>query len=149
MDYIIRPMTQQDTDAVIDMMRTFYASPAVHTNGSEEIFRADVENCVNDCPYLEGYVFEADGALQGYAMLAKSFSTEFGKRCIWIEDLYLLPESRGNGIGRQFFAFLEEKYTDVVFRLEAEEENEHAVHVYKKAGYEVLPYMEMIKRTVL
>ena len=30
--------------------------------------------------------------------------------------------------------------------LEVEEENERAVHVYKKAGYEVLPYMEMIRK---
>ena len=42
--------------------------------------------------------------------------------------------------------YIEEKYADVVVRLEVEEENERAVHVYKKAGYEVLPYMEMIRK---
>ena len=45
-----------------------------------------------------------------------------------------------------FFEYIEEKYADVVVRLEVEEENERAVHVYKKAGYEVLPYMEMIHK---
>ena len=44
------------------------------------------------------------------------------------------------------FEYIEEKYADVVVRLEVEEENERAVHVYKKAGYEVLPYMEMIRK---
>ena len=29
--------------------------------------------------------------------------------------------------------------------IEAEEENERAIHVYKKCGYEVLPYMELKK----
>ncbi len=145
MDIKIRPMTGEDGAAVIAMMRTFYASPAVFTNGSEEIFANDVEACVSDSPYLEGYVFDCGGELLGYAMLAKSFSTEFGKPCIWLEDLYLREESRDLGLGSRFFDFLEAKYQGVVFRLEVEEENERAVHVYRKRGYDTLPYMEMKK----
>lgn len=145
MSTIIRKMTRDDKQSVIDMMRVFYASPAVHSNGSEEIFEADVENCVNDSPYLEGYVFEEDGEIQGYSMLAKSFATEFGKPCIWIEDLYMKPEYRGSGIGSRFFEFLEQNYTDCIFRLEVEEENERAIHVYEKNGFTFLPYMEMKK----
>lgn len=145
MSTTIRPMVAQDKSAVIEMMRVFYTSPAVLSNGSEEIFERDVDNCVKDNPYLEGYLFEEAGDIQGYAMVAKSFSTEFGKKCIWIEDIYIKEIYRGLGIGTQFFAYLEAKYTDVVFRLEAEEENERAVAVYKKGGYQVLPYLEMIK----
>ncbi len=141
----IRSMSETDKEVVIDMMRVFYASPAVLSNGSEEIFKRDVEACLADNPYLEGYIFEDGGETQGYAMLAKSFSTEFGKPCIWIEDLYMKEECRGLGIGSLFLNYLEEKYTDVVFRLEAEEENERAVHVYEKCGFEVLPYLEMKK----
>jgi ribosomal protein S18 acetylase RimI-like enzyme len=33
-----------------------------------------------------------------------------------------------------------------VKRLEVEEENRNAIHVYEKCGYEVIPYMEMIKK---
>ena len=139
----INCLTKEYADAVIDMMRIFYASPAVSTNGSEEIFRRDVEQCINDNPYLEGYVFTEDGKVAGYAMVAKSFSTEFGKSCIWIEDLYLKPEYRGTGIGTQFLSFIKQKYPDSILRLEVEEENERAVHVYRKSGFEVLPYMEM------
>lgn len=145
MNTIIRAMQKEDKESVMEMMRVFYASPAVLSNGSQEIFANDIENCVNECPFLEGYIFESEGDIQGYAMLAKSFSTEFGKPCIWIEDLYLKDAYRGLGIGSQFFAYIEDKYKNVIFRLEAEEENERAVHVYKKCGYEVLPYLEMKK----
>ena len=141
----IRKMIQDDKSTIIDMMRVFYASPAVLSNGSEEIFEADVENCVNDSPYLEGFVFEENGEVQGYGMIAKSFSTEFGKPCIWVEDLYLKPEYRGLGIGTKFFEYLEQTYTDCIFRLEVEEENERAIRVYKKNGFDILPYMEMKK----
>ena len=141
---MIRKMTRQDAPAVLEMMKVFYASDAVHTNGSDEIFSADVENCVNDSPYLEGYIFEEE-KIQGYAMVAKSFSTEFGKPCIWIEDLYLKPEYRSKGLGKSFFAFIETQYPGCIFRLEAEPENTPAVTLYKKCGYEEMPYMELKK----
>lgn len=142
---MIRKMTYEDKEEVIEMMRGFYTSPAVHTNGSEEIFLSDIENCVNDCPYLEGFIFEKNGKTAGYAMTARSFSTEFGKPCIWIEDIFLKEEFRGCGMAPEFFAMLEETYPGHLFRIEAEEENERAVAVYQKAGFQVLPYLELYK----
>lgn len=138
-------MTKNDEDAVIGMMRVFYASDAVLTNGSEEIFENDFNACVGSSPYAEGYVFKDGKNYLGYAMLAKSFSTEFGKNCVWIEDLYLTPSARGLGIGKAFFALLREKYPDEVLRLEAERENTRAIALYEKCGFEELPYVEMIK----
>ena len=145
MKTVIKIMEEKDRQCVLDMMRVFYASPAVFTDGSDEIFNVDIDNCIGNSPYLEGYVFESEGKVQGYAMIAKSFSTEFGKPCIWIEDLYIKDEFRGMGIGSFFLRCIEEKYPNSLFRLEVEAENERAVHVYKKCGYEVLPYMEMKK----
>lgn len=144
-DFCIRKIKNEDKKDVIDMMKVFYSSDAVFTNGSDEIFSNDVENCLNNSPYLEGYVFYNEDELQGYAMIAKSFSTEFGKPCYWIEDLYIKPEYRGLGIGTKFFSYIEKLYPDVIFRLEVEKENERAVHVYKKCGFTNLPYTEMKK----
>ncbi len=145
METTIRDMTIEDTDAVLEMMRVFYASPAVFTNGSDEIFLKDIENCIKNRQYLEGYIIESSNNILGYAMIAKSFSTEFGKMCIWIEDLYIKEDYRGLGIGKTFFDFITNKYTNCIFRLEVEEENERAIKLYKKCGFTVLPYMEMKK----
>ena len=142
---LIRLMTEQDRQQVLDMMRVFYASLAVLSNGSDEIFEADISSCVGDCPFIEGYVFENAGILQGYAMVAKSFSAEFGKPCIWIEDLYIREAFRGCGLGSGFLDFIQQQYPNCVFRLEVEAENEIAVRTYEKAGFRVLPYMEMKK----
>ena len=142
---MIRLMNRQDKPVVLEMMRVFYASEAVLSNGSEEIFVSDIENCVNDSPYLEGYILEEKGEIQGYAMIAKSFSTEFGKPCIWIEDLYLKEPYRGMGIGSGFLSYIVEKYPGHLFRLEAERENARAIAVYEKCGFEVLPYLELKK----
>lgn len=142
---IIQEMKKEHTDEVFQMMKVFYSSPAVSTNGSDEIFMSDIQNCINDNPYLEGYVFAEQDKIMGYAMAAKSFSTEFGKPCVWIEDIYIKPDYRGKGIGSQFLDYIEQKYRDSILRLEVEEDNTAAVHVYKKSGFDVLPYMEMKK----
>ncbi len=145
MQATIRYMNENDREQITTMMQVFYASDAVITNGSEEIFEADFNNCISDSPFLEGYVIECDSTVQGYAMVAKSFSTEFGKPCIWVEDLYIKSEYRGMGLGTMFLKYIEEKYPDSIFRLEVEAENEKALRVYKSCGYKVLPYMEMKK----
>ena len=145
METTIRAMKAEDKECVLSMMRVFYASPAVLSNGSEEIFAADIDTCVSDSPYLEGYILEADGEIQGYTMVAKSFSTEFGKPCIWIEDIYLKEAFRGQGIGKEFFEFITKKYVGCIFRLEVEKENSAAVALYEKCGFAELPYMEMKK----
>ena len=141
----IREVKERDRLDVIEMMRTFYATDAVSTNGTFEIFTADFDACISDSPYLSGYVFDVDGEVAGYAMTAHSFSTEFGKPCVWIEDLYVKEKYRRSGIGNEFFKFIEEKYPDSVLRLEVEMENETALRLYQRRGFSFLPYGEMIK----
>lgn len=141
----IEKMSAEHKKEVIDMMAIFYASEAVHTNGSAEIFEADFENCIGNSPYIDGFVFTQAEKVLGYAMIAHSFSTEYGKECIWFEDLYLKPEFRGFGIIPKFFNFIETEYKNTIFRLEVEKGNEHAVHVYKKHKFSDLPYHEMVK----
>ena len=141
----IRKMIPADEEAVVKMMKDFYESPAVLSNGSPEIFRADVAACVSDNPFLEGYVFLEGERLLGYAMVATTFNCEYGRICKWIEDLYLCPEARGKGIGGRFLDLVAETYPQALLRLEVEEENEGAVALYRRHGFEVLPYMEMVK----
>ena len=145
-DVRIRPMTPEDGEAVLAMMRVFYASPALLSNGSEDIFRRDLRACLEPGSGLTGWVLEAPGAeLAGYAMTAKSFSTEYGGPCLWIEDLYLRPEYRGRGLGSALLRHIEERNPDaVIFRLEAEPEN-RANHMYARSGYEVFPYVQLKK----
>ncbi len=141
----IRKIKAADQTAVLSMMREFYASPAVYTNGSEEIFVNDIEACLAASPYLEGYVVEGEAELLGYMMIAKSFSTEFGKPCIWIEDLYIAAPYRGLGIGRACIEYIADKYKGALLRLEVEDENRGAVALYERCGFTALPYREMKK----
>ena len=143
---MIRLMKEQDKNEVIEMMTVFYASEAVSTNGSREIFESDFDNCINSCPYLEGYVFEENDNICGYAMVAKSFSTEFGKPCIWIEDLYIKEEYRHKKLGSLFFDFLKENYKDTIQRLEVDKNNVFAIKAYKKNNFDEVDYLQFIRK---
>lgn len=139
-----REMLPDDEKIVVDMMKTFYNSPAVSTNGSDEIFSRDFSACISDSPYIEGYIILNNHKTAGYAMLVKSFCTEFGKPCVWIEDIYILPEHRGKGLATDFVNSIKEKYPNSVIRLEVENDNINAISVYEKCGFTRLPYSEMI-----
>ena len=141
---MIRKMIDADKNIVIDMMRRFYNSSAVITNGSEKIFAANVDACLKNSAYLEGYVFVVDEKIIGYGMIAKSFSTEFGGECIWIEDIFIERDFRGKGFGTRFLNFVKEKYPDKNLGLEVESDNVKAIAAYKKFGFKELPYLEMV-----
>lgn len=145
----IRKIESRDREIVYSLMREFYDSPALLENVPDEILRRDIDDCLGDLPFVEGYVFEKDGDIIGYGMIAKSYSTEFACICIWVEDLYLLPLYRGQGLGGKFFIFLEDLYKNqpVRFRLEVEPNNSNAIKAYQKNGYRQLGYIQMAKET--
>ena len=43
----------------------------------------------------------------------------------------------------KFIDYIKSIYPDSLIKLEVELENSHAVHVYKKCGFDELPYKEM------
>lgn len=145
---MIRKIEKEDKELFLRLTRDFYASPAVlhpvpdeyHTAVFEEMMRSDV--------YAEGYLLiGTNGVPAGYALLAKTYSHEAGGPVVWIEELYTVPEARGKGLGREFFAFLEGRYGGAVrrFRLETEPENERAQALYRRLGFEELGYLQFYK----
>jgi GNAT superfamily N-acetyltransferase len=49
-------------------------------------------------------VAERDGRMVGFALFFQTFSTFVGRPGIWLEDLFVVREERGKGIGRLLLA---------------------------------------------
>lgn len=50
--------------------------------------------------YAETLIAEDDGAPVGFALFFHNFSTFLAQPGIYLEDLFVLPETRGKGVGR-------------------------------------------------
>ena len=146
---MIRPLCATDRQLFLTLMDEFYHSDAVlhptpaayHINTFEEIMRSD--------RYLLAYILEHDNKTAGYALLSRSFSPEVGGTVIWIEEIYIRENFRSQGLGSEFFDWLEKEIPAARYRLEIEPDNQRAAELYRRRGYKNLAYTQMVKDTGL
>ena len=65
--FSFRSMTKDDEVTVLEMMKVFYDSPAVLHKTPIEVLKRDIEDCVGDMPFIEGYIAVAGDETAGYA----------------------------------------------------------------------------------
>lgn len=93
-------------------------------------------------PYAEAIVAEWLGELVGFALFFPNYSTFLTKPGIYLEDLFVLPEYRGKGIGKALLTHLAKLAIDRdCGRLEWSvlDWNESAIAFYQRMGASVLP----------
>lgn len=82
-------------------------------------------------------IAEMDGEPVGFALWFYTFSTFQGRHGIWLEDLYVEPGARGNGIGKALLVNLARRCVDEgLGRLSwwVLNWNENAIEFYKAQG---------------
>lgn len=143
---MLRPITAADEAAYLQMARDFYDSEAVDHAVPEAYLRRTFQALMAGTPYAACYILEADGQTAGYALLAHTWSQEGGGLAVWIEELYVQPQFRGQGLGRSFFEALRTLYPSAArFRLELEPDNQRAGALYRRMGFQPLAYRQMVQ----
>ena len=145
---MIRKIEKKDKEIYLKLAKEFYSTDAVLHTVPDENFENTFNELMRSNDYTECYILEHNGQTAGYALLSKSFSQEAGGFVIWIEEIYILEQFRCNGLGREFFKYINDNLIkDNVkrLRLEVEDENERAVKLYTNLGFEPLKYSQMIK----
>lgn len=143
---MFRPITAADEAVYLQMAHDFYQSDAVDHAIPDAHIRRTFRALMNSTPFAACYLFEIDGQTAGYALLALTWSQEGGGETVWIEEIYVLPPFRSQGLGRKFFEALPALYPDAArFRLEVEDRNQRAKDLYRRMGYEMLEYQQMVR----
>jgi ribosomal protein S18 acetylase RimI-like enzyme len=80
-----------------------------------------------------------DENIVGYIVLTIGFSFEFRGHDAFIDELYVEPQYRRRGYGRQAVAFLEERARQMganALHLEVDHGNDPALELYRRSGYQ-------------
>lgn len=98
-------MVEPDIERVVELVRGLARYVNAEDNchlDSDSLHRA----LFDPHPALFGHVAEVDGEVVGFALWFLNYSTWRASHGIYLEDLYVLPEHRGAGIGKQLLATL-------------------------------------------
>jgi len=141
-----RDITQEDKAVFMAMAKAFYSSKAVAHVIDVKIIETTFNTAINEPHLIRAFMIEDDDVPVGFALTSFYYATEVGGIVVLLEDLYLNETCRGKGLGSRFIEFMEKEFPAAErFRLEVARENTRAIDLYKKLGYEVLEYIQMVK----
>jgi GNAT superfamily N-acetyltransferase len=101
----LRSATRDDVPVIAELIRGLARFEKLEQEVvmTEELLAAGL---FGERPYAEVVLAEDDGRPVGFALFFHNFSTFLGRPGIYLEDLFVLPEYRGHGIGRMLLAHL-------------------------------------------
>jgi GNAT superfamily N-acetyltransferase len=101
----IEPATERDVPVVLDLIKSLaeYERLAHLVVATEADLR---ESLFGRQPAAEAAIAFVGTRPAGFALWFHNFSTFLGRRGLYLEDLFVLPEWRGRGIGRALLAHL-------------------------------------------
>lgn len=138
MSTAFRPIELQDIPAVIEMMEEFYA---IDNYPIDPIVSRDLmlEFLENDT-LGKGWLILTDGEVMGYVILTFVFSFEYKGRIAFLDELFISPNARGKGLGKQTLDFIHEQaklHSVRIIYLEIESHNSIAQKLYLSKNYTI------------
>ena len=142
----IRKIKKTDKQQYFSMSREFYSSGVTNSvidDGGREKFCKEIISG----ELVKAFILEFNDEIAGYAICALSASQEACGRVLWLDELFVKPEYRGEGIGTKFFTYLENSDDYGFIRLEVEKNNDKAMKLYRSLGYRDANYASLFKKT--
>lgn len=104
MKLTIRPARPVEAGVILDLIRQL----AVYERCEGDVV-AD-EQTIHHSLFVERsaecLLAEEDGTVVGFALFFHNFSTFVGRKGLYLEDLFILPEKRGRGYGKALLKYL-------------------------------------------
>jgi GNAT superfamily N-acetyltransferase len=101
----ISPATPADVPLVLSLITAL----AEYEKLRHEVIATEVslhQALFGPTPGAEALIARVDGTAAGFALFFHNFSTFMGKRGLYLEDLFVLPDFRGRSIGKALLQYL-------------------------------------------
>ena len=137
----IRPAQACDVGAIFDMI---HALAVFEKLEHQMVANPDLlhESLFGAHPACEALVGIEHGVAVTFALFFHNFSTFLCQKGLYLEDLYVRPEARGKGYGRQMLAALAQLARQRQcgrFEWSVLDWNENAINFYASVGADVMP----------
>lgn len=145
----IRPARPEDCDTLLGLIRALaeYERLDRLATGTAQELRAELFGAV---PVIEAVLAWQDPRAVGFALYFHNFSTFLMRRGLYLEDLYVLPEARGCGIGKALMrhcARLAVERGCGRFEWTVLDWNRPSIEFYESIGAELLPDWRVCRMT--
>jgi GNAT superfamily N-acetyltransferase len=136
----IRPATPADVPTILHFIREL----ALYEREPQAVVATEADllrDGFGPAPRFRALIADVDGAPAGFALFFTSYSTWRGHHGIRLEDLYVTPELRGQGIGKALLARVAQiAVAEGCPRLEWDvlDWNAPAIAVYERLGAHIL-----------
>ncbi len=134
MAHRIRNIQAGDFPILIELFEEF-----AHFEKTPEKMTNSLDKIVAQQDFLKGFVAEHDGRIVGYCTYFFTYHTWTGK-CIYLDDLYVRPGSRGRGLGARMMQNvinMGKKEDCAQLRWQVSRWNTPAIDFYDKLGAEI------------
>ena len=97
---LIRPAQSGDELVLFDLINALadYEKLTHQVTGNAGALKTHL---FSDRSCIEAVLAECDGKAIGFALFFTSYSTFLTQPCLYLEDLFVLPDYRGKGIGKK------------------------------------------------
>jgi GNAT superfamily N-acetyltransferase len=145
----IRPAQAQDVDAIFELIMGLAAYEKLTENvtGNSYLLRSHLFGAR---PYAESIVAELDSKLVGFGLFFHNYSTFLTQPGLHLEDVFVLPEYRRQGIGKALMiAVAKIAFDRGCGRLEWSvlDWNQPAIEFYQSLGATILPDWKTCRMT--
>jgi len=134
-DPALAPLRAPDLPLLEQMVRAYYVEDGHRFDPERQ--RAALAVLIDSAELGRGWLVMLAGRPVGYVVLTLGFSIEAGGCEGCVDELFLVPEVRGRGIGRRVLGLLEDEARRLGVRrlfLEVEHGN-RASGLYRRAGF--------------
>jgi diamine N-acetyltransferase len=136
---VFRPAAMKDEQALLRMMRNLAEQEPGAYFFDEAAVREVLRKFLATPDLGQAWVFFEEETPVGYIVLTFGYSFEYHGQDSFIDELYIEPQYRRQGIGHRAMQFVEERARELgvnAIHLEVDQGNDPAAELYRRAGYD-------------